>query len=521
MSVNTDNKYVIALTAMLGTLMEVIDTSVANVALPHVQGTFSAGIDEITWVITSYLVANAVILPMTGWLGNYFGRKRFYMFCLVTFTIASLGSGAAPALWFLVVMRVIQGLAGGAMVPMSQAILLESFPPEERGKAMALFGVGVIFGPIIGPTLGGWITDNWNWPWIFYINIPIGILAYCLGWAFIRDPEYMKRPEGRVDYASFVFIALGLGSLEVTLNRGERYDWFSSNFIKLFATGAVVGIALFIWRSFTAERPLVNLRIMRNREFASGTMLMFLLGFGLFGSFVMLPLFVQHLLGYTATWAGLVLSPGGFASLFALMFVGNLIGKVDTRFLVFVGIMMNVFALWLLWSINLQVGFNYVMLSRLCQGFGLGFLFVPIATGAYARIRPEEMGDATGLFNLLRNEGGSVGIALSTTFLSERAQYHQSRLVEHLTPFDPIYQQSLARIQRGLFPRAGLDPASVKRLALGLLNGELMRQSYVSAFVDVFYMLTIIFAMLLPFVFLLRGKPQSNNASATRRTRAT
>ncbi len=502
------NKYVIAFTAMLGTLMEVVDTSVANVALPHMQGTFSAGTDEITWVITSYLVANAVILPITGWIGNFFGRKRFYLSCLALFTLASLGSGAAPSLWFLILMRIIQGFAGGAMVPMSQAILLESFPKEERGKAMALFGVGVIFGPIIGPTLGGWITDTWNWRWIFYINIPVGILAFLLGLAFIENPAYMKRPEGKVDYASFIFIALGLGSLEVFLNRGQRYDWFKSPFIKTFAALAALGIALFIWRSFTAEKPLVNLRLFKNTEFATGTLLMFLVGFGLFGSFVMLPLFVQTMLGYTATWAGLVLSPGGIASLFAMAFVGNLIGKVDTRFLVLVGVAMNVVALWLLWSINLGVDFQYVMISRLFQGFGLGFLFVPITTAAYTRIQPHQMGDATGLFNLLRNEGGSVGIALSATLLSQRAQFHQERLVEGMTPLNPIYQEKLHAMAQGLFMRSGHSAYSSGQLALTVLQGELERQATVMAFVDVFFALTLVFVMLLPFIFLLKGKAQ-------------
>ncbi len=509
---NTTNKYLIAFTAMLGTLMEVVDTSVANVALPHMQGTFSAGTDEITWVITSYLVANAVILPITGWLGNFFGRKRFYLSCLGLFTLASLGSGAAPSLWFLILMRVIQGFAGGAMVPMSQAILLESFPKQERGKAMALFGVGVIFGPIIGPTLGGWITDTWNWRWIFYINIPVGVLAFLLGLAFIENPEYMKRPEGKVDYASFAFIALGLGSLEVFLNRGQRFDWFKSPFIKTFAALAVLGIALFIWRSFTADKPLVNLRLFKNREFATGTLLIFLLGFGLYGSFVMLPLFVQNLLGYTATWAGLVLSPGGIASLFAMIFVGNLIGKVDTRFLVLVGVLMNILSLGLLWSVNLGVDFQYVMWSRIVQGFGLGFLFVPITTAAYTRVQAAQMGDATGLFNLLRNEGGSVGIALSATLLSQRAQFHQTRLVERLTPLDPAYQERLHAIAQGLFLRSGQDGFSSQRLALGLMQGELERQALLMAFVDVFFVLTLVFAMLLPFIFLLKGKPLSGEA---------
>lgn len=518
MSMATDNKYLIAFTAMLGTFMEVVDTSVANVALPHMAGTYSAGTDEITWVITSYLVANAVILPVTGFLGNYFGRKRFYLACLVVFTLASLGSGAAPSLGFLIFMRVLQGLSGGAMVPMSQAILLESFPREEHGKAMALFGVGVIFGPIIGPTVGGWITDNWSWPWIFYVNVPVGIAAFVLGALLIEDPHYIRRPEGRVDYASFVFIAAGLGGLEIFLNRGERFDWFESPFIKFWASVSALGIALFVWRSLTAKNPLVDVRILKNREYASGTVLMFLLGFGLYGSFVMLPLFSQHLLGYTATWAGYVLSPGGFASLFAMVFVGNLIGKVDTRLLVFVGVAANVVSMWMLVHVSLAVDFWYLTLSRLVQGFGLGFLFVPIAVSAYSRISPERMGQATGLFNLLRNEGGSVGIALSATVLGQRAQFHQTRLVENLTPFDPGFTQRLDETARGLFPWSGLDPSSVKEAAQGLLYGELQRQAYLSAFVDVFWMLALIFAALLPFLFLLRGRPGEGKAAAEGRS---
>jgi MFS transporter, DHA2 family, multidrug resistance protein len=506
MSMNTDNRYLIAFTAMLGTFMEVVDTSVANVAMPHMAGTFSAGVDEITWVITSYLVANAVVLPITGWLGNYFGRKRLYLFCLVTFTLASLGSGAAPSLWFLIFMRVIQGLSGGAMVPMSQAILLESFPKEEHGKAMAIFGIGVVFGPIIGPTLGGYITDTWNWPWIFYINVPVGILALVLGWLFIEDPDYMKRPEGRVDYASFAFIALGLGSLEVVLNRGERYDWFDSSFIKFFAALTVIGIALFIWRSFTADNPLVDLHVFKNREFATGSLLIFLVGFGLYGSFVMLPLFAQNMLGYTATWAGLILSPGGFSSLLAMMIVGRLVGVMDVRPLVFFGVALNILSVWLLRFVNLDVGFSYLMTSRLLQGFGLGFLFVPITVAAYSRISHQRMGAATGLFNLLRNEGGSIGIALSTTFLAQRAQFHQLRLVEHLNPYNPAYGQELGAIAKGLFPRAGLDPTSVNQLATGMLYGQVQRQAFASAFVDVFWMLTLMFVAMLPLVMLLRGR---------------
>ncbi len=497
------SRYLIALTSMLGTLMEVVDTSVANVSLPHMQGTFSAGVDEITWVITSYLVANAVILPITGWLANYFGRRRFYLSCLGVFTLASLGSGAAPTLPFLVGMRVVQGLAGGAMVPMSQAILLEAFPPAERGKAMAMFGVGVVFGPIIGPTLGGWITDNWNWPWVFYINIPVGILGIVLGLMHIKDPAHLKRPEGRVDTLSFVFICLGLGSLEVVLNRGERYDWFESRFISLFALAAAAGIALFVWRSLTAARPLVDLRVFNDRAFASGTVLMFLLGFGLFGAFTMLPLFAQTMLGYTATWAGLVLSPGGIASLGAMVIVANLIGKVDTRLLVLVGAALNLYALWLLRGVDLSVDFRYVMFSRLVQGFGLGFLFVPISTAAFSHLAPEKIGPATGLFNLMRNEGGSIGIALSATILARHAQVHHARLGEHLSAFSPAFQERLQAAARGLFAVSGLDPRSARALSLGLMEGSLTRQAVTKAYVDVFWMLTFAFVVFLPFILML------------------
>ena len=500
------HRYLMAFTSMLGTLMEVVDTSVANVSLPHMQGTFSAGVDEITWVITSYLVANAIVLPITGWLANHFGRKRFYLSCLAVFTVASLGSGAAPTLPFLVVMRVIQGLAGGAMVPMSQAILLDAFPPHERGKAMALFGVGVVFGPIIGPTLGGWITDNWGWPWVFYINIPLGILGILLGTMFITDPEHLQRAEGRVDYLSFLFICVGLGSLEVVLNRGQRFDWLKSNFIKMFALMALTGIALFIWRSLTATRPLVNLRVFANRSYASATVLMFLLGFGLYGSFTMLPLFAQNLLGYTATWAGLVISPGGFASLLAMVIVGKLIGKVDTRLLVLIGALLNLIAIWLLQSVYLGIDFSYVTISRLVQGFGLGFLFVPIATAAFSHLRSEEIGGATGLFNLMRNEGGSVGIALSATVLARHAQLHQSRLAEHVSAFSAITQNRLGDAARGLFTATGQDPATVKRMSLGMIYGLTQRQAVAHAYVDVFWMLTLAFVAFLPFILLLSGE---------------
>jgi MFS transporter, DHA2 family, multidrug resistance protein len=500
------NKYAVAGTVMIGTLMEVIDTSVANVSLPHMQGTFSAGVDEITWVITSYLVANAIILPLSGWLGNYFGRKRSYLTCLVLFTLASVGSGAAISLPMLIIMRVLQGLAGGAMVPMSQAILLESFPREEHGKAMALFGVGVIFGPIIGPTLGGWITDTVGWRWVFYINAPLGLVGLLLGFLFIVDPAYLKRPEGRIDFLSFVFIAVGLGSLEVLLNRGQRYDWFASPSIQLLALTTLLGLALFVWRSYTARRPLVDLHVFRSRPFLVGTCLMFLLGFGLFGSFTMLPLFVQQMLGYTATWAGLVLSPGGLMSLVAMAFVGNLVGRVDSRLLVTFGALMNIAALWVLQHLYLGVDFWHVTASRLLQGFGMGFLFVPLTAVAFAGLRPEQIGQATGLFNLLRNEGGSVGIAVSSTVLARHTQLHHARLAEHLTPGNAVLTERVAAMTHGLGAATGADPTTAQQLAWRAVAQQVQVQARVIAYDDVFWMLTCAFVGFLPFILFLGGK---------------
>jgi len=500
------NKYLVAVAVMIGTLVEVIDTSVANVALPHIQGTFAAGQDESTWVITSYLVANAIILPLSGWLGNYFGRKRTYLICLALFTLASLGSGAAWSLPVLILMRVVQGLAGGAMVPMSQAILLESFPTEEHGKAMALFGVGVIFGPIIGPVLGGWLTDAIDWRWVFYINVPVGVVGLLMAWLLVTDPPYLRRPEGKVDLWSFLFVAVGLGSLEIMLNRGERYDWFHSPRIQILALLAGLGIALFIWRSLTARRPLVDLRVFRSKEFTTGTVLMFLLGFGLYGSFTMLPLYVQKLQGYTAFLAGLVLSPGGLASLLSMAVVGALVGRIDTRLLLTVGTVLSIWSLWLLQHVYPDVDFWYVTTGRIVQGFGMGFLFVPLTAAAFVSLRPRQIGGATGLFNLMRNEGGSIGIAISSTVLAQQFQVHHARLAEHVTAANPLLQDQLTGLRHALPVLGGFHPADAALPAWGMIGGEVQRQAAQMAYDDVFWMLTISFVVFLPLIWLLRGK---------------
>ncbi|HEX9082505.1 MAG TPA: DHA2 family efflux MFS transporter permease subunit [Holophagaceae bacterium] len=494
-----------ALTTMLGTFMEVLDTSVANVALPHMKGTFAAGTDEITWVITSYLVANAIILPITGWLGATFGRRRLYLLCLAIFTLASFGAGAAPNLGFLIFMRVIQGLSGGAMVPMSQAITLEAFPKEEHGMASALFGIGVIFGPIVGPLVGGWITDHWSWPWIFWINLPVGVLAYALAFAFVEDPAYLKPPEGRADLWSLLFIATGLGCLEIFLNRGERLDWLASNPMKVAAGLAALGLALFIWRSFTAERPLVDLGLFRRPEFAAGMLMIFLVSLGMYGAFILVPLFVQNLLGFTPTWAGMILSPGGVATILAMVAVALLMKRVDPRLFVAAGVASMAWSAWLLTRLSLATDLSYLIVAWIFHGLGIGFIFVPVATVAVRRVPPEAMGVASGLFNLMRNEGGSVGIALATTVLSQRVQFHHARLAEHLTATSGPAQEAYARLSHGLFPWAGLDPVSLKGVAAGLLGAEVVRQSAVLAFVDAFAFLAVVFLLALPFALALRA----------------
>jgi len=496
-------KWLIAVALMLGTFMEVLDTSVANVALPHMKGTYSASTDEITWVLTSYLVANAVILPITGWLGNTVGRKRLYLTCLALFTLASAAAGAAPTLPLLILARVVQGLAGGAMVPMSQAITMEAFPRDQQGLATAVFGIGVICGPIVGPLVGGWITDNWSWPWIFWINLPVGAVAWLLASAVV-DAGEDRRPEGAMDLWSLLFIAVGLGCLEVFLNRGERLDWFQSNLVKTFAGCSALGLALFLWRSLTAEHPLVDLRMFRLPEYASGMFLIFGASFGMYAAFVLLPLFAQTLLGFTPTWAGVMLSPGGVASVAAMMVAGVLLGRIDVRWIVAAGFVAQIYSSWLLTDLNLHTGMAFLVWAWCFRGVGLGFVFVPVATAAMRRIPPGQFGVASGIFNLMRNEGGSVGIAVATTLLQTRSQFHQARLTEHLTASSALLQEGVLRLDRTLFVLSGRDPHSVRSLSQALLGAEVTRQACLMAFVDVFFMVVLVYVLCLPFVLLLK-----------------
>lgn len=504
----------ITFATMLATMMQAVDTSVANVALPHMQGSFSAGVDEVTWVITSYLVANAVIVPMTGWLGNYFGRRRIFILCLGIFTLASVGTGAAGTLGMCIAMRVLQGFSGGIIVPMSQAILLEAHPAEKRGKALSYFGIGVVFGPIIGPILGGWITDHFGWRWIFYINLPIGILAIFLALLYVYDPHYLKKPEGRVDYQSFLYIFLGLGSLEMVLSRGERYDWFSSHFIQLFAALALVGLALFVWRSLTHEHALVDLSVLKNKEFGAGVFLCFFQYFVLYATLVMLPLFVQNMLGYSATWAGLILAPGGAMALVAMLVGGRLIERVDARWLLLFGVLVMLSSLVMLSDLNLNVTFAYLATARGLQGFGTGFLFISVAAAAYSTLPARQMGHATGFYNLIRNEASSVGIATATTLLARRTQFHMARLTPQINPYNPLFRERLDHWLHLLSAHSGIAPAAARPLALAGIARRLGRQALAMSYLDVFWVMTLVLVCFLPLIPILRGKVRGQTVPA-------
>jgi len=495
---------------MLATFMEVLDTSVANVALPHIAGSLSATPEEATWVLTSYLVANAIILPMGAWFSMLIGRKRFYMICVTLFTVSSLLCGLAPSLGLLILFRVLQGLGGGALQPISQAILVESFPREKQGMAMAFYGMGVVVAPVIGPTLGGWITDNFSWGWIFFINLPVGILSLLLTSSLVHDPPYLVRRNFssglRIDYMGFALLALGLGSLEIVLDEGQRNDWFSSNFIVVFAILTVVCLVGVVLWELRQSQPVIDFHVLKERNFTLATLSMLVLGFVLYGSTALLPLFLQTLLGYTAMLSGMVLSPGGIVICFCMPFVGYLLRKYQARWLVIFGVAVSAAGLFAMSRFTLQVDFRTAMMGRVVQSFGLAFLFVPMSTVAFLLIPRERMNYATGLFNLARNIGGSCGIAATTTILARRAQYHQSVLVSHLTPYDAPYRDALSRTAAAL-QAGGVSPADSAQQAHGMIYGTLLKQSTMLAFADAFWVMGLLFLLVIPLMFLIRKTP--------------
>ena len=498
------NKWLVAFTVMIPTFIEILDMTVVNVSLNHVQGDLSAGLDEVTWVLTSYLVSNAIVIPMSGWLASLVGRRRYLFLSIGLFTVSSFACGSATSLGMLVVFRIFQGMGGGGLQPLSNAILLETFPKEEHGTAMAIFGMGIVLAPILGPVLGGWITDNWTWRWIFYINVPIGILSLALTQLFIHDPPYLRKKGRRIDYWGIGLLVVGLGCLQIVLDKGERLDWFASPFIQRLSVISASALVLFVVTELRKSEPIVDLSVFRHRSFAAGNLIMFLGFFAFFASIVLLPIYVQKLMGYNAWWAGWVLAPGGVASFLMMPLTAKLMRKVDARKLLFAGLLINAYSLFLMSRFSLEADFDSIVWPRLVQGFGLGLFFVPMATLTVGRIPKEKMGNASAVFNLVRNLGGSFGVSVMTTQLARRSQFHHHRLTENLTPYDPQFQDAIQAIRSRLDLHVGMGQEHGLGKTLGLVYGELNRQAFMLAFNDAFFLDTFFFVVALFLVFLIR-----------------
>ena len=502
------NPWLIAVVVALATFMEVLDTSIANVALPHIAGSLSAGQDESTWVLTSYLVSNAIILPISGWLSAAMGRKRFYMLCVLLFTLSSLACGMATSLGMLIFFRVLQGLGGGGLQPTSQAIMVDTFEPRQRGMAFAIYGMATVVAPAIGPTLGGWITDNFDWRWIFFINIPVGLVSIFLTYQLVHDPPYLKtqNSRGSIDYIGLGFIALGLGTLQIILDKGQREDWFSSGFIVWATVICVFSLVFAVVWELRVKAPIVELRLLKERNFATANILMFFLGFVLLGSTVLLPQLLQSQMGYTATSAGMVLSPGGIEMLFLLPMVGMLLSRgVPPKFMITFGLIMGASGLFLMQRFNLSVDFYHATMARCVQAVGFAFLFVPLNTMAYAYLPPGKNNLASGLLNLSRNIGGGVGIAFSTTMLARRAQFHQNVLSAHTSSYDPAFVNTLETIREGLIAN-GMSALDATSRASAMMYQQLTRQAAMLSYVDNFHLMALIFLAVIPLVLITKTR---------------
>ncbi|HEX4566893.1 MAG TPA: DHA2 family efflux MFS transporter permease subunit [Vicinamibacterales bacterium] len=501
------NPWIVAIAVMFATFMEVLDTTVVNVSLPHIAGNLSATIDESTWVLTSYLVANAIVLPMTGWLARTFGRKHLLMASVTGFTIASLLCGLAPNLPMLVFFRLIQGATGGAMQPLSQAVLLEAFRPEDRGKAMGFWGLGIVVAPILGPVLGGWLTDTYSWRWVFYINLPVGITSIIMTQLYVFDPSYLRQEVSKVDYWGIGLLALWIGCLQIALDLGQEHDWFSSHFIAFLVTTACIGVVVFIIREWVTKEPIVDLHIFKDRTYSTGVFLMTTLGFVLYGSLVLLPIMLQTLLGYPALQAGIAMAPRGVGSLIGMPLIGLMIGKIDARKLIAFGLIAGALTLIWLGELNLNAGYWDIFWPQFFQGLGLSALFVPLTTASMDAIPRERMGNATSLFNLMRNLGGSIGIAVTGSMLARNEQFFTNVYGANVDPYSPSARSTFESIRAG-FIAAGADITTATERAYAALFGIVQQQAAMSSFVRLFRLLGIIFLVLLPLVLLMK-RPRS------------
>jgi DHA2 family multidrug resistance protein len=505
------NPWIVAVAVMFATFMEVLDTTVVNVSLPHIAGSLSASVDEAAWALTSYLVANAIILPMTGWIANYFGRKRTLLAAVFGFTAASFLCGLATSLPMLIFFRVIQGATGGALQPLSQAVMLEAFPPKDRGKAMAFWGLGIVVAPMLGPVIGGYLTDNFSWRWVFYINLPVGLASVIMTRLFIFDPPYIRRQSRGIDYWGIGLLALGVGALQVVLDKGQEEDWFGSTWIVVITCVALGGIAAFIVHELRTRDPVVHLRVFKDRTYAAGVFLMTMLGFVLYGSMLLLPIFLQTLLGYSAVDAGIAMAPRGLGSFLMMPLVGTVLGRFDPRKVLAVGLVGAAYSLYLLSSLNLNAGYWDIFWPQFLQGACLAMLFVPLTTATMDPIPKEEMGNATSMFNLMRNLGGGFGIAAATTFLYRRQQFHTVRLGEHVDAMNQQAHQWLTGAQSAMIMR-GVDPSRAAGMSFGALWGTVLKQASMMAFVDTFRVMGFVFLCVLPFLFLMKRPTHHRSA---------
>jgi DHA2 family multidrug resistance protein len=501
------NPWAIAVVVAMAAFMEVLDTSIANVALPHMAGNLGASNDESTWVLTSYLVSNAIILPISGWLASVFGRKRFFLMCILLFTLSSLFCGAAPTLGALIIFRIIQGLGGGGLQPMAQSILADSFPPQQRGMAFALYGITAVLAPTVGPTLGGWITDNYSWRWIFYINLPVGILTLFLVYRMVEDPPFLKRLTGagvRLDYIGISLLTLGVGALQIMLDKGQEDDWFGSHFIvTLGCIAAVCLTALVLWELHYDE-PILDLRLFKNYNFAVANLMMFTLGVLLFASLVMLPQFLQTLMGYTATSAGMVLSASGVVILMEMPIVGQLTTKIPAKYVIAFGWMSLAAGLYYsVGRLDLLISFQSATWLRLAQASGIGFLFVPITLVAYVGIDPARSNNVAGLINFMRNIGSSVGTSMVTTLLARGAQVHQDALSFHTTPSDQAFQNQITGLSQQLVA-SGASQADATGVAYARVYQGMQAQALTLAYMDTFLLLAVAAGVMFVLAFIVR-----------------
>ncbi|HEX8909899.1 MAG TPA: DHA2 family efflux MFS transporter permease subunit [Anaeromyxobacteraceae bacterium] len=501
------NPWVVALTVSMATFMEVLDTAIANVSLPHIAGSLSVSQDESTWVLTSYLVSNAIVLPISGWLATRIGRKRFYLTCVAFFTLSSFLCGIAPSLGWLVLFRVLQGVGGGGLAPSEQAILADTFPPRQRGMAFAVYGMAVVLAPAIGPTLGGYITDHFSWRWVFFINIPVGLLSLAISSRVVVDPPRLveaRKSVGRIDYVGLGLIALGLGALEYVLDRGQELDWFAAPVIVAFSVISAVALVSFVAWEWRQEHPVVDVRLFANRSFAAANVMMLVLGITLYGSTVLLPQYVQVWMGWSAEQAGMVLSPGALVLVLLMPIVGRLVSRYDARWLIAGGFAVLSLALFhMAHALYPGIDLSTAIWLRVYQIVGLAFLFVPINTVVYVGVPPAKNNAVSGIVNLSRNLGGDIGIALVTTLIARRTQVHQANLVAHLDPGSQPLLARIAGLTRAL-QHAGSTSVEAARRAYGVLYQQLAQQAQTLAYLDVLFVFACFAAAMVPLVFLTR-----------------